>query len=98
VLDTRVLRPLDLTAIRASVQRTGRLLIVQEAPSLGSWGASVIAALAAESPPPWRQPVVLLAGADTPIPYAAVLEAAYLPSAQRITDAALNLMQVSVRG
>ena len=93
VLDTRVLRPLDITAIRASVQRTGRLLIVQEAPSLGSWGASVIAALAAESPAPWRQPVVLLGGADTPIPYAAELESAYLPSVQRVADAAYNLMQ-----
>jgi pyruvate dehydrogenase E1 component beta subunit len=92
VLDTRVLRPLDVTAIRASVLRTSRLLIVQEAPSLGSWGASVIAALAAESPPPWQQGVVLLAGADTPIPYAAELEAAYLPSVQRIADAAHNLM------
>lgn len=96
VLDARVLRPLDVTAIRASVLRTSRLLMVQEAPSLGSWGASVIAALAAESPAPWRQPVVLLAGADTPIPYAAELEAAYLPSVQRIADAAHNLMQVPV--
>jgi pyruvate/2-oxoglutarate/acetoin dehydrogenase E1 component len=95
VLDTRVLRPLDITAIRASVQRTGRLLIVQEAPSLGSWGASVIAALATESPAPWRQRVVLLSGADTPIPYAAELESAYLPSVQRIADAAHNLMQTS---
>jgi len=94
VLDTRVLRPLDVTAIRASVLRTSRLLMVQEAPFLGSWGASVIAALAAESPAPWRQPAVLLAGADTPIPYAAELEAAYLPSVQRIADAAHNLMQV----
>jgi pyruvate dehydrogenase E1 component beta subunit len=96
VLDTRVLRPLDVTAIRASVLRTSRLLMVQEAPSLGSWGASVIAALATESPAPWRQPVVLLAGADTPIPYAAELEAAYLPSVQRIAEAAHNLMQVPV--
>lgn len=95
VLDSRVLRPLDVTAIRASVRRTGRLLMVQEAPSLGSWGASVIAALAAESPTPWRQPVVLLGGADTPIPYAAELESAYLPSVQRIADAAHNLMQAS---
>jgi len=70
-------------------------LIVQEAPSLGSWGASVIAALATESPAPWRQRVVLLSGADTPIPYAAELESAYLPSVQRIADAAHNLMQTS---
>jgi acetoin:2,6-dichlorophenolindophenol oxidoreductase subunit beta len=93
VLDPRVLRPVDVTLIRRSVARTGRLLMVQEAPLLGSWSASVIALLAANSAAPWREPPVLLTGADTPVPYAAELEAAYLPSAQRIAAAARQLVR-----
>ena len=67
--------------------------MVQEAPLLGSWSASVIALLAADGPAPWREPPVLLTGADTPVPYAAELEAAYLPSAQRIAAAARKLVR-----
>jgi pyruvate dehydrogenase E1 component beta subunit len=93
VLDPRVLRPVDESMIRASVARTGRLLMVQEAPLLGSWSASVIALLAANGAPPWREAPVLLTGADTPIPYAAELEAAYLPNAQRIAAAARKLLR-----
>jgi pyruvate/2-oxoglutarate/acetoin dehydrogenase E1 component len=93
VLDPRVLRPLDISPIRESVARTGRLVIVQEAPLLGSWGASVVAVLAGESPPPWRQSPLVLTGADTPIPYAAALEAQYLPSAKRIVAAVRQLVR-----
>lgn len=95
IVDPRVLRPIDVSAIRASVVRTGKLLMVQEAPLLGSWSASVIAMLAMGGPAPWRAPPVLLCGADTPIPYAAELEAAYLPSVQRITEAAEKLARDS---
>jgi acetoin:2,6-dichlorophenolindophenol oxidoreductase subunit beta len=93
VLDPRVLRPVDIVPIRASVARTGRLLMVQEAPLLGSWGASVVALLAASGETPWRAPPVLLTGADTPVPYAAELEAAYLPNAARIAAAARKLVR-----
>jgi acetoin:2,6-dichlorophenolindophenol oxidoreductase subunit beta len=93
VLDPRVLRPVDVTILRASVARTGRLLLVQEAPLLGSWGASVVALLAASGASPWLVPPVLLTGADTPVPYAAELEAAYLPSAARIAAAARKLVR-----
>jgi pyruvate/2-oxoglutarate/acetoin dehydrogenase E1 component len=92
VLDPRVLRPVDVSGIRASVARTRRLLMVQEAPVLGSWSASVVALLAADGPAPWSVPPVLLTGADTPVPYAAELEAAYLPSTQRIAAAARKLV------
>jgi pyruvate/2-oxoglutarate/acetoin dehydrogenase E1 component len=93
VLDPRVLRPVDVAMIRASVARTGRLLMVQEAPLLGSWGASVVALLAANGPAPWHIPPVLLSAADTPVPYAAELEALYLPNAARIAAAARKLVR-----
>jgi pyruvate dehydrogenase E1 component beta subunit len=92
VLDPRVLRPVDVSGIRTSVARTRRLLMVQEAPVLGSWSASVVALLAANGPAPWSVPPVLLTGADTPVPYAAELEAAYLPNTQRIAAAARKLV------
>ena len=92
VLDPRVLRPVDVSGIRTSVARTRRLLMVQEAPVLGSWSASVVALLAANGPARWSVPPVLLTGADTPVPYAAELEAAYLPNTQRIAAAARKLV------
>jgi pyruvate dehydrogenase E1 component beta subunit len=93
VLDARVLRPLDVASIRGSVTRTQRLLIVQEAPTLGSWGSSVVAELVSGTRSPYPHPIRLLTGADTPIPYAAELEAAYLPSAARIVAAARSLIR-----
>jgi pyruvate dehydrogenase E1 component beta subunit len=94
IIDPRVLYPIDLTVIRRSVERTGRLLCVQEAPFPGSWAASVVAALASQFPPVWAlAPPQCLTGADTPIPYAAELEAIYLPSVHRIGAAAMGLVR-----
>jgi pyruvate dehydrogenase E1 component beta subunit len=93
VLDARVLRPLDVSGIRDSVARTRRLLIVQEAPALGSWGSSVVAELVNGQHPPYPHQIRMLTGADTPIPYAAELEAAYLPSAARIVAASRSLVR-----
>jgi pyruvate dehydrogenase E1 component beta subunit len=93
VVDARVLRPLDVTGIRDSVTRTHRLLIVQEAPALGSWGSSVVAELVGGNCSPYPHQIRMLTGADTPIPYAAELEAAYLPSAARIAAAARSLVR-----
>lgn len=94
VIDPRVLRPFDVSVVRESATRTGRLLVVQEAPELGSWGASLVATLATQAAsPPWRRPPVLLSGADTPVPYAVNLEAAYLPSVARIVASARSMLR-----
>jgi pyruvate/2-oxoglutarate/acetoin dehydrogenase E1 component len=89
VIDPRTLVPFDLDAIRASVDKTSRLVVVQEAPAGGSWGATLIASLLQDGFEALDAPPRLVAAEDTPIPYAAALEAAWLPSADRIADAIL---------
>jgi pyruvate/2-oxoglutarate/acetoin dehydrogenase E1 component len=96
VIDPRVLRPLDTAVIRASLAKTGRLLCVQEAPLPGSWAASLVADLAMHVHP-WTAPPAFLTGPDAPIPYAAELEAAYLPSSEAIAAAASALARGGLR-
>jgi pyruvate/2-oxoglutarate/acetoin dehydrogenase E1 component len=84
LIDPRTLVPLDLEALRASVERTTRLVVVQEAPATGSWGVTVAARLLEESFDAFDAPPVLISGDDTPVPYAGPMEQAWIPSAERI--------------
>jgi pyruvate dehydrogenase E1 component beta subunit len=86
VIDPRTVIPLDLETMTVSLQKTGRLAIVQESPWNGSWGASLIAALATSSFDAFDSPPLLLAAGDSPIPYAANLEEAWMPSVARIAS------------
>lgn len=86
VIDPRTLVPLDLETIGASVDRTNLLVVVQEAPPGGSWGASLIAVLMQQRFEMLDAPPLLIATDETPVPYAGRLEAAHLPSAERIVE------------
>jgi pyruvate/2-oxoglutarate/acetoin dehydrogenase E1 component len=86
VIDPRTVLPLDLDTIGASVERTNRLVVVQEAPLHGSWGATVAAAIAADRFDSLDAPPRLVSAPDTPIPYAGELEEAWIPSVERIVD------------
>ena len=82
VLDLRSLVPLDLDAILASVKKTGRAVIVYEAPRTGGYGGEVSALLAEKAIEYLRSPIVRVAGFDTPFPYA--LEDVYMPNPDRV--------------
>jgi pyruvate/2-oxoglutarate/acetoin dehydrogenase E1 component len=86
LIDPRTLAPLDAAAIVASVKRTNRLVVVQEAPSAGSWGATVVARVLQDAFEMLDAPPAIVAADDTPVPYAAALEEAWLPSVERIGD------------
>lgn len=86
VIDPRTLIPLDLETIGESVDRTNRLVVVQEAPPGGSWGATLIARLAEERLEMFDAPPALVACDGTPVPFARPLEEAWLPSAERIVE------------
>jgi pyruvate dehydrogenase E1 component beta subunit len=88
VIDPRTMVPFDLETVGASVERTNRLICVQECPQGGSWGATMVAALMAEQFESFDAPPILVGGDETPIPYSGELEAAWLPSPERIADAA----------
>jgi pyruvate dehydrogenase E1 component beta subunit len=88
VIDPRTMVPFDLSTVRDSLAKTNRLICVQECSPGGSWGASMLASLASDSLELFDAPPLLVGGDDTPIPYAGALEAAWLPSPERIADAA----------
>jgi pyruvate dehydrogenase E1 component beta subunit len=87
VIDVATLRPLDFPTIAESVARTGRCVIVQEAPKTAGFGAEIAARLAEQSMYDLRAPVERVTGWDTHVPLFR-LEMKYLPSVERIVAAA----------
>jgi pyruvate dehydrogenase E1 component beta subunit len=86
VLDVRTLKPLDEDALLASVGKTGRAVIVQEAPRTAGYGAELAAILAEKAMLDLRAPVFRVTGYDVPYPYWQI-EDAYMPSVQRVVAA-----------
>jgi acetoin:2,6-dichlorophenolindophenol oxidoreductase subunit beta len=84
VIDPRTLVPFDDATVVASLETTSRLAVVQEASADGSWGASLISRMLTGHFELFDAPPVLIAAEPTPVPYAGNLEAAWLPSADRI--------------
>ena len=96
VIDPRTLSPLDDAPILEDVSRTGRALLVQEAPGHAGFTAE-IAARITESPTIYRllAPIKRLSGLDAPIPYAPQLEKASVPQVDDIVEAAQTIMKES---
>ncbi|HLC21228.1 MAG TPA: transketolase C-terminal domain-containing protein, partial [Candidatus Methylomirabilis sp.] len=91
VVDLRTLQPMDLETIIASVEKTGRAMVVHEAPKTGGIGGEIAALLAEEAFRCLDAPIVRVASPDTPIPFSPVLEEAYLPNADKIAIKAREL-------
>jgi 2-oxoisovalerate dehydrogenase E1 component beta subunit len=85
VLDLRSLQPLDIEAITTSVKKTGRAVVVHEAPRTCGFGAELSALIQERCFLSLEAPVARVTGFDTPFPY--TLEAEYLPRAPRILQA-----------
>jgi len=92
VLDIRSLKPLDEDALLTSAGKTGRVVIVQEAPRVAGFGAELAAILAEKAILDLRGPVLRVTGFDVPYPYWQI-EDAYMPSVARVVDAARRLLQ-----
>ena len=86
VVDLRSLSPLDMDAVRGSVERTGRLVVVHEAPVFLGMGAEVAARVTEQCFYSLEAPVMRVGGFDTPYPPSRV-EEEYLPDLDRILDA-----------
>jgi len=92
VIDLRTLTPLDDAPVLASVTRTGRALLVQEAPGHGGFMGEVAARIAGSAALyHLLAPVRRLSGLDAPIPYAPQLERASVPQVETIVAAAEQL-------
>ncbi|MFB6391649.1 alpha-ketoacid dehydrogenase subunit beta [Polymorphospora lycopeni] len=86
VVDLRTLSPLDLAAVYDSVRRTGRCVVVHEAPSNVGLGAEIAARVTEKCFYSLEAPVLRVAGFDTPYP-ASRVEEDYLPDLDRVLDA-----------
>jgi pyruvate/2-oxoglutarate/acetoin dehydrogenase E1 component len=92
VLDIRSLKPLDEDALLASAAKTGRAVIVQEAPRTCGFAAELAAILAEKAILDLRGPVLRVTGYDVPYPYWQI-EDAYMPSPARVVAAVRRLLE-----
>lgn len=91
VIDLRTLWPLDIETVINSVTKTGRVIIVHEAPRACGYGAELAAQIAERAIEYLQAPILRVTGADTPFPY--TLEAHYMPDARRILAAAQRVLK-----
>ncbi|PRY55678.1 pyruvate dehydrogenase E1 component beta subunit [Knoellia remsis] len=85
VIDLRSVSPLDIDAITSSVEKTGRLVVAQEAPSFVSVGSEIAALVTERCFYSLESPVIRVAGWNTPYP-ASKVEEHYLPDLDRVLD------------
>jgi 2-oxoisovalerate dehydrogenase E1 component beta subunit len=90
VIDLRTLVPLDQEAIIASVTKTGRAVILHEAPRTCGYGAELAAVVAEKALTSLQAPLLRVTGYDTPFPY--TLEHSYLPDSPRVLRAIEHVM------
>ena len=92
VIDPRTLVPLDRATILASVARTGRLIIVDEARDTCSAASHIAAVVADQGFDTLKAPIRRITVPDTPLPYAPVLEKSLVPNPDMIVAAASGLL------
>jgi pyruvate/2-oxoglutarate/acetoin dehydrogenase E1 component len=91
VIDIRTLKPLDEETLLVSVGKTGRAVIVQEAPRVAGFAAEIAAVLAEKAILDLRGPVVRVTGYDAPFPFWSI-EEEYLPTPARVVEAVEKVM------
>lgn len=92
LLDLRTLVPFDITKVVSSVKKTGKLLIVHEAPRSGGFGAEIAARIAEEAFEYLDAPIYRIGGFESSIPYSKPLENEVLPQMQDIESEILRLV------
>ncbi len=85
VVDLRTIVPWDRECVLESVRKTGRLVILHEAPRTGGFGGEIAATVAERAIDSIRAPILRVTGFDTPFPYA--LEHIYMPDPKRLLAA-----------
>lgn len=88
VIDPRTLVPFDFETLRASVAKTGRIVIAEESPKRSGIGAEIAATIAEEMLEHLLAPMKRVAAPNTPAPFSPLMEKFYVPDAARIAQAA----------
>jgi acetoin:2,6-dichlorophenolindophenol oxidoreductase subunit beta len=94
VVDPRTLSPLDVKTIVASVKKTGRLVLVDQAPKYASAAAVIAGAVAEQGFQYLKAPVKLVTALDTSVPYSEPMENYILPNEQKIVQAVKSVLAV----
>lgn len=92
VVDVRSLEPFDAETILASVKKTGHVVAAHEACVKGGFGAEIAAVIQEKAFDQLKTPVKRVGAPNVPVPFAPVLEKAYLPDAQDILEAARSCL------
>ncbi len=92
VIDLRTLSPMDSEAILASARKTGRVVVVHEAPRTGGLGGEIAALIAERALDHLKAPIVRVTGFDTAVPLLR-MEAYYLPNKERVLQAIHHVME-----
>jgi pyruvate/2-oxoglutarate/acetoin dehydrogenase E1 component len=97
VVDLRTLSPMDHEAVTRSIQKTGKLVVVEEDVKTAGWGAELVARIVeGESFYALDRAPARVAGADVPIPYNKNLEAYVRPSPEKVVEAVRSLLDARV--
>jgi pyruvate dehydrogenase E1 component beta subunit len=96
VIDPRTLRPLDLDTILRSVQKTNRVVIVEEGWPHGGVGANLAALIQGQAFDYLDAPIERVTGADVHMPYSKRMEQAAIPHAEHIVSAALQTLEGAI--
>lgn len=97
VIDPRTLKPYDAETMIQSVKKTGRLIVVHEAPLVGGFGGEIAAMIAQSAAFAFLEaPIVRLGGADVPVPYNRNLERAMAPQVETIVEAVRELVNYRI--
>ncbi len=94
VIDPRTLVPLDIETITKSVQKTGRLVTVEEAPHAGGWGAEVVTRITDNAIWSLEAPVVRVTLEGALIPFSQPLEDYVIPNKGRVVDAIHRMLDI----
>ncbi len=92
IIDLRSLVPMDTACIETTARKTGKVLVTCEAPRTGCFGNTIVTEVMRSSFDYLDAPVQLLAAADTPVPFAPSLEAAHLPTTEKVVEALHKLL------
>ncbi|MGH6954503.1 MAG: alpha-ketoacid dehydrogenase subunit beta, partial [Alphaproteobacteria bacterium] len=92
VIDPRTTSPLDRDTILASVAKTGRLVVVDESYPRCNMATDIAALVAERAFPSLKAPVRMVVPPHAPVPFAAALEDAWIPSAARVVEAVRSIL------
>ena len=86
VIDLSTLVPWDRSTIVGSARRTGRLVVVEEAPESGGWGHEIVSTVVSSAFADLKAPPFRITSPDVPVPYSPPLEARHLPTSAYVAD------------